>query len=42
MRNFSITQLTDPVTGNLHPPGKAAKDNNFRSLTFSIKSEPAG
>lgn len=32
--NFSITQLTNPATGQPYPADKAGKDNNFRGLTI--------
>jgi uncharacterized protein (TIGR03437 family) len=34
MGNFSITQLTDPSTGQPYAADKLGKDNNFRGLTI--------
>jgi uncharacterized protein (TIGR03437 family) len=31
---FSITQITNPATGQPYAPDKAGKDNNFRGLTI--------
>ena len=33
--NFSITQVTNPATGQPYPPDKQPKDNNFRGETIS-------
>ncbi len=32
--NFSVTQYTNPATGQPYPADKAGKDNNFRGLTI--------